>query len=329
MRKTMCDVVIKNVDLGEIEAVFSRFDVIDLDGDVTRKGAFTDGAPVVISAYGHRSWQGELPIGKGTIHELDDVAVLRGRFFLNTTHGRDAFETIKELADGDDLQEWSYSLHDVVAKSDTVDGRKVRVIEKVRVKEVSPVLIGAGIDTGTLAVKTVKQLASATRAALSAAAKERWGDDDTWVWVDDYDPVEGFVIVTVETDDSVKLIQVDYTTDDGEVVLDAAETEVVRTVAYARKGKFSEHAGQVLASVDALTARASEVVALRAGKGKQLSTESFSVLGSLAASLERLKALIEAPPEDPADVTETSADELDELANEYARFLSLTQGVTS
>lgn len=318
MRKNLIDVTIKNADLGEIEAVFSRFDVIDLDGDVTRKGAFTEGQPVVISAYGHKSWDGELPVGKGTIHELGDVAVMKGRFFLNTTHGRDAWETVKELSEAD-LQEWSYSLHDVVAKSDTIDGRKVRVLEKIRVKEVSPVLIGAGIDTGTL---STKQLASVSRQALAAAAKAQWGDEDTWVYVDDFDPDAGFAVVEVSSDDSTILYQVSYTAAaDGTVTFDDDAAEVVRTVAYARKGKFSEHAAQVLAAVDVLADRAAEVVALRAEKGKSISDESAGLLRDLESRCGRLKQLFD------SQNTNTPTPDA-EAQREFARFVALSQGVT-
>lgn len=317
MRKSLTDVTIKNADLGEIEAVFSRFGVIDRDGDVTLKGAFTEGQPVVISAYGHKSWNGELPIGKGTIHELDDVAVLKGQFFLNTTHGRDAWETVKALSEAG-LQEWSYSLHDVVAKSGVVDGRKVRILEKVAlVKEVSPVLLGAGIDTGTVATK---QLASQSRQGITAAARERWGNDDTWVYVDDFDPDDMFAIVEVDTDDSITLYQVSYTAAaDGTVTLADDATEVVRTVAYARKGKFSEHAAQVLAAVDVLADRAAEVVALRAEKGKSISDESLGLLRDLESRCSRLKQLIDTPHTPTPDA---------DAHREFARFVALSQGVT-
>jgi hypothetical protein len=329
VKKSLSNVTIKNADLGEIEAVFSRFDVVDLDGDVTRKGAFTEGAPVVISAYGHKSWDGYLPIGKGTIHEEGDVAVMKGQFFLNTTHGRDAWETVKELSAAG-LQEWSYSLHDVVAEPGTVDGQKVRVLKKIRVKEVSPVLIGAGIDTGTLSTKGAKQLASATRQALTAAARERWGDEDNWVWVEDFDPAEQFAIIQIETSDGARLVQVDYSTvDDSTVTLGDDETDVVRTVAYARKGKFSEHASQVLAAIDVLADRAAEVVALRAEKGKTISTESAGLVRELAARCQRLKALLDDASTDDVDpdVSEPTAD--DQAANELLRFVALSQGVTS
>ncbi len=152
--KFLRDVELKDNDgKGEVSAVFATLNVIDLDGDVTRKGAFTDGAPVVISAYGHTSWDGTLPVGKGTIREVGDDAILEGHFLLNTSLGRDTWETVKALSE-DGLQEWSYSLHDVKAEAGEMDGRKVKFINRVTVKEVSPVLKGAGIDTRTLTVKS-------------------------------------------------------------------------------------------------------------------------------------------------------------------------------
>src|SRR5213595_1548806 len=66
----------KATSLGEVTALFARLNVVDADGDVTLSGAFTEGAPVVISAYGHTSWGGALPVGKGTIGTRGDLALL-------------------------------------------------------------------------------------------------------------------------------------------------------------------------------------------------------------------------------------------------------------
>ena len=41
---------------------------------MTLKGAFTTGQAVVVSAYGHGSWEGKLPVGKGVIREEGDLA---------------------------------------------------------------------------------------------------------------------------------------------------------------------------------------------------------------------------------------------------------------
>lgn len=150
--KSLSGVHIKDAEEGIVEAIFSTFGVKDLDGDVVTKGAITDGASVIISAYGHRSWDGELPIGTGTVRVTDNEAILEGKFFLDTTHGRDAWGTVKALSDAG-LQQWSYSLEDVKSTKGQLNGETVRIIESVNITEVSPVLKGASIGTRTLSAK--------------------------------------------------------------------------------------------------------------------------------------------------------------------------------
>lgn len=149
--KSFARVEIKDAEQGLVTAAFARFDVIDLDGDVTTKGALTDGAPVVISAYGHKSWEGALPPGKGVIRIEGDEAFVDAQFFLDTPQGKATFDTVKAMGD---QQEWSYSLRDVVADRGQFEGKNVRFIRSVAVKEVSPTLMGAGIGTRTVAVKS-------------------------------------------------------------------------------------------------------------------------------------------------------------------------------
>lgn len=144
-------VAFKNDDAGEVEAVFATLNIIDLDGDVILPGAVKDGAPVIISSYGHGSWSGDLPVGKGTVHEVGDELVVKSRFFLDSAPGRDTFATVKGLAE---MGEWSWSLQNVVSERGDWDGRDANIISSVGlVKEVSPVFTGAGINTRTLATK--------------------------------------------------------------------------------------------------------------------------------------------------------------------------------
>lgn len=151
MHKTFTGLTVKAADKGEVSAVFSTFGVIDHDGDITLPGAIKDGTEVVISSYGHESHWGALPVGKGVIRTTEAEAILEGQFFLDTTHGRDTFGTVKGLGP---LQEWSYSLQDVSSRSGEVDGQQVRYLESIgKIKEVSPVLMGAGVGTRTLATK--------------------------------------------------------------------------------------------------------------------------------------------------------------------------------
>lgn len=138
--KTLGRVEIKDAAKGQVEAVFSTLGVVDLDRDVTVPGAFEQGAKVRISAYGHSSWDGALPVGKGTIRTSGDEAVLEGQFFMDTAAGRDTFTVVKELGE---LGEWSYGFDIVEASFGKQDDQEVRFLKKLKVHEVSPVLLGA------------------------------------------------------------------------------------------------------------------------------------------------------------------------------------------
>ncbi|WFE41946.1 hypothetical protein [Micromonospora sp. WMMD998] len=149
--KALRGVEIKDEDKGTVSAVFSTFNVIDSDRDVTLPGAFEDGAKWKISAYGHQSWMGVLPVGKGTVRTTSTEAILDGQFFMDTQHGADTFRTVKAMGE---LQEWSYSVHPLKHSYGEFEGQQVRFLEQLGEGEVSPVLAGAGIGTRTLAAKS-------------------------------------------------------------------------------------------------------------------------------------------------------------------------------
>lgn len=151
-RKAFTPHEFKLSDTGSVTVAFSRFGVVDSDNDVTFPGSMPVGKSVPISAYGHTSWDGALPTGKGTISERGDLGVLDGGFFMETDQGRNAYHTTKAMAD---LQEWSYG-YAVLPPSGpgTFDGKRVRELRKLDVFEVSPVLKGAGVGTATLAIKS-------------------------------------------------------------------------------------------------------------------------------------------------------------------------------
>src|SRR5699024_1737977 len=138
-------------DEGTVEAVFSTLNVVDKDGDITPPEAFKDGTKVKISAYNHALWEGAAPIGMGTIHVEGDEAVLRGKFFLDTTAGRDTFNVVKHLGE---QQEWSYGFNIVDSETKSLNGHNVRVLKDLDVFEVSPVFIGAGVNTRTRSAKS-------------------------------------------------------------------------------------------------------------------------------------------------------------------------------
>ncbi len=152
-KSSLSGVEVKSADRGEVEAVFSTFNVIDKDGDVTFPGAFTEGEEVVISSYGHQVWKGGVPVGTGRIRTTRTEAVLQGQFFMETIEGRNHFALVKAMGP---RQEWSYGF-DVLHRpeSGTFAGRKANFLKKLKVHEVSPVFIGAGVGTRTLAVKAL------------------------------------------------------------------------------------------------------------------------------------------------------------------------------
>jgi len=138
-------------EAGEFKAIFSTFDVIDLDNDVTLPGAFKDGQKVRVSYWGHR-WS-DLPVGRGVIQSDEKEAWINGAFFLDTEGGRETYQTVKNLGE---LQEWSYGF-DVLERSEgEFEGQQVQFLRRLDVTEVSPVMLGAGIGTRTEAIKGLR-----------------------------------------------------------------------------------------------------------------------------------------------------------------------------
>lgn len=325
--KSLTDVKIKDADQGVISGVFCTYDVVDRDGDVHRKGCFAEGAKVVISAYGHKSWEGELPVGVGTIHTQGNEARFEAKFLLDTPHGMSTWQTIKALSD-EGLQEWSYSLYDVEAERGQFQGKSVRFINKVGlVKEVSPTLMGAGINTRTLDTKgaDVKQLVSMVSRLLSDAGRARWETGYSYVYVDDFDLDAGTVVYCVidysEGTRESYMVQVDFTRTDTSVSLGETETHVEATTLYLPKGsKFSEHKDVALRGLKSLVEMAVNRLAERGTEGKS-TTEQTDAYTELVAELEPLKSAI-----DEAATQPPLAD--DDFANEVVRYLSL-QGAPS
>jgi hypothetical protein len=135
---------------GQFTARIATLNVVDSDGDITRPGAFPIGKEILISAYQHGSWQGALPVGKAVIKEAGDAILAEGQFNLGSAAGREHYETVKFTGN---LQEWSYGFWPTKWNMDEVDGKQVRILEKVDPVEISPVLKGAGVGTATLDIK--------------------------------------------------------------------------------------------------------------------------------------------------------------------------------
>lgn len=355
--KTFRHVEIKSADKGEVSAVFATFNVKDKDGDVTLPGAFEDGAEVVISSYQHTSWQGALPVGKGRIRTTKTEAILEGQFFMDTTAGRDTFQVIKNLLG---KQQWSYGFDTIDAERGKHQGEDVQFLKKMKVHEVSPVMVGAGVNTRTLAVKAAKNDREAVVTAYSAAIRPHETGVTTKRWdglaviqnipfdmtVDDLRAMHAYVDPTA--DPTVKssygfahhdapgaeanlracLVGIADLNGIKGTQLSEAERAAVhehlaqhlmdgdRDVPELREPgdtgqlKFHEEAAAVLAGLDNLIVRTSEVMALRRSKGKAISASTVDILEWVHDGTKRLRALLDTPQED--------------AEREYARFVAQT-----
>ena len=135
---------------GSGTAVFATFNVVDLDRDLTVPAAFgTQDVPLVPA----HDW-GHVPIGKGKTRETATEALIDFQLNLDVPAAKDWHEALKfDLANEPPLQEWSYGYEIVDAEYETREGEEIRVLKRIKVFEVSPVLKGAGINTRTLDVK--------------------------------------------------------------------------------------------------------------------------------------------------------------------------------
>jgi hypothetical protein len=159
-------VSLKEGQEGSFVARIATLNVRDKDSDITIAGAFPVGKTVLISAYMHGSWMGRLPVGKAVIREVGDEVIAEGQFNLKMVEGRETYEAVKFAPE---LQEWSYGFYPIKSSDGTGDSTGCRILEQVDVKEISPVLVGAGVNTGVLAIKSEGQsLEAQVEEALAA-----------------------------------------------------------------------------------------------------------------------------------------------------------------
>jgi hypothetical protein len=159
--KALESLEIKDESTGEVEAIIATLDVVDKDFEVITKDAITSGSKVKMSSYGHDivggfMGGGELPVGRGAVFVEQNKAIFRGKIFVTTERGRDTLAVLKEM--GKD-QEWSFGFLVIGSEEPDEKWRKrgaQRILTKLDVFEVSPVVIGAGIGTRTVAAKAVK-----------------------------------------------------------------------------------------------------------------------------------------------------------------------------
>ena len=158
---------------GEVLLTFAEYNRPDHDGDTFLPGSIPDGK-VFVSAFQHGSSRiaGDLPVGVADVWSDNERAYAKAKFNLNTAAGRDTYEMIKQAPD---IWEFSWGFNSERA----TQGPQGAIYAKVDQLEVTPVIRGAGRNTGVLEVKSATEQAFTTDeiAALKALVAPK--DDAT------------------------------------------------------------------------------------------------------------------------------------------------------
>lgn len=142
-------------DTGKGLARLGSLSEVDHDGDTYQPGAFmwkgSEGQWCSILPC--HDWRA-MPLGKARVYEEGDEIFAELRLNLGCQAGKDWHAALLfDLAQGKSVQEWSYGFNtleaDYLVRGDT----RVRLLKRQDVMEVSPVLRGAGVGTGTVALK--------------------------------------------------------------------------------------------------------------------------------------------------------------------------------
>lgn len=133
-------------------AVFATLNCIDKDGDWTPPGAF---GTQVAKLCGAHDW-GAPSIGIAKIYEKGEEAVAEFKFNLDMPSGLEWYKSVKFNFDNGIEQEYSYGFDVLEESFEKKDNRDVRILKRVKVWEVSPVMIGAGMNTHTVGIKGLR-----------------------------------------------------------------------------------------------------------------------------------------------------------------------------
>ncbi len=137
-------------DEGVGSAVIATLGVLDRDGDVILPGAFGVQHVAVVPAHD----ASVVPLGKAVISERGNEAIAEFNLNTNIQGGKEWASHLKfDLAHGEAVQQWSFRYDVIDGATGEFGGEPARFLKSLQVPEVSPVLVGAGINTRTMAAK--------------------------------------------------------------------------------------------------------------------------------------------------------------------------------
>lgn len=305
---------LKQIDAekGHITAVIATLNVKDHDGDVILKGAFgKQDVPIVPT----HDWN-SVPLGRATITESGDEAVAKMRFNLDIEDGRKWHSAIKfDFDAGEPKQEYSFGYEIKNSDKGEHKGERVQFLKELKVIEVSPVLLGAGIDTRTLDVKKKKAWAQVAGSweALQMALRSAAGADlnDPYCYLEA--TLDDSIIVVSTTWNGVQwndqYYQFDWTIGEGGGVTLSNRREVqLDLVVSVKRITYADQFDIAVGELKHLHRRSKALAALRGKEGRTLSRANWDRLSALHTDLGSF-------------LSETSPESGDEEGKAYAAYL--------
>ncbi len=129
--------------------IIGTTDAIDSDGDVVVPGSIGNQVATLLPA--HR-WDA-LPLGKAHIFEQGDQIVADVRF-NPTADAQSWYSAIKwDFENPPPIQQYSWGYDATQSRPGEFKGQRVRFLDALTIHEVSPVVIGASLNTHTAGVK--------------------------------------------------------------------------------------------------------------------------------------------------------------------------------
>lgn len=266
---------------GTGQAVFATMNLWDKDDEFTVPGSFGVQTAKLVGAH---NW-GAPNIGMAEIREEGDNAIADFKFYLDMQSAREWYTALLNNFKSGVPQEWSYGFDVLVEERGERNGRTGRILKKIKVHEVSPVMVGAGMSTRTTAIKSYGQLRgtweSTQMAIREAAQMSVIGSREGWLSIEGtYD--DAVVVCAYLNGEPSKYYQLSWSMQpSGEVLIsDQSEVDlemIVREKSFQFEHQFARVADEILAFKE----RCKALAALRAKEGRVLSAANRNRLTRL------------------------------------------------
>ena len=159
-------VIRKADEKGALEIAFCRYGDTDKDGDVFEVGSLYSTGNVLMSQFNHSL---DVPVGVGVLGQSGMDRTWAGQMHMAS---QVALDHLAHIIAMDEDQEYSFR---ALLEEWKFGENYGLIIVRARVIEVSPVMVGAGNHTGTLAVKSGIELHKALGSAGSGSANANSG----------------------------------------------------------------------------------------------------------------------------------------------------------